>query len=289
MFPSDLYNDFAASTRPPDQKRIGNLYQTQPAIPHHTPTGTTMITLIGTGHVFDLTAPLLTLLEEKNPDVVCVELDHQRYQALLQRQAAPDQPTGPPDNSLPFIYRLLARFQENMAHQYGVQAGSEMLTAINYSASHQIPLEFIDTNAQQLFTTMWRTMPMREKLKLLLSGFSGLFVSRKQVEGELAKYENDFDAYIAEIGKRFPTIKKVLIDDRNQHMADALAALNEKYLRIVACVGDGHIPGLSTLLTERHIPFETIRLPDLQKIQPTPTDGASASFTTTYSDPARTE
>ncbi len=247
-----------------------------------------MITLIGTGHVFDLTTPLLAILQEKNPDVIGVEIDYQRYQALLQRQATPDQPTTT-DKNLPLIYRLLARFQENMAHQYGVHAGDEMLTAITYAQSHQLPLEFIDVNAQHLFITMWHTMPMTEKLKLLLSGFSGLFVSRKQVETELQKYENDFNAYLTEIGKRFPTIKKVLIDNRNRHMADALIELNTKFERVVACVGDGHIPGLTSIFSERHIPVEAIRLPDLQKIQPPPADGASATFTTTYSDPTQVE
>lgn len=246
-----------------------------------------MITLIGTGHVFDLTTPLLAILNDKNPDSVCVELDYPRYEALMRRQAG--EPPGQPDKNLPLIYRLLARFQENMAHQYGVQAGSEMLTAISYASTHQIPLEFIDANAQQLFTRMWRTMPMIEKLKLFLSGFTGLFVSRKQVEAELKKYENDFDAYITEIGKRFPTIKKVLIDERNQIMANALASLNDKYQSIVACVGDGHIPGLTALLTEKKIPFETIRLTDLQHFQPVASDGASASFTTTYSEPTMDE
>jgi pheromone shutdown protein TraB len=243
-----------------------------------------MITLIGTGHVFDLTNQLLTVLNDKDPDCVCVELDPQRYEALMQRQAGTPQ-QGTPDKNLPLIYRLLAKFQENMAHQYGVQAGSEMLTAISYASTHQLPLEFIDVNAQQLFTKMWRTMPMTEKLKLFLSGFTGLFVSRKQVDQELKKYENDFDAYITEIGTRFPTIKRVLIDDRNTAMANNLIALNDKYLRIVACVGDGHIPGLTSILTQHNLYFETIRLPDLQHIQSTPTDGASASFSMTYQEP----
>ena len=34
--------------------------------------------------------------------------------------------------NLPFIYRLLARFQESMASEYGVNAGDEMLTAVTY-------------------------------------------------------------------------------------------------------------------------------------------------------------
>jgi len=243
-----------------------------------------MITLIGTGHVFDLTQPLLTVLDDKHPDCICVELDAQRYQALLQREQHPNEPTQP-DTSLPFIYRILARFQENMAHQYGVHAGSEMVTAINYAQSHHLPLELIDADAQRLFTTMWQTMPMREKFKLLLSGVSGLFVSRKQVEKELEKYQNDFDTYLKEIGNKFPTIKKTLIDDRNTYMVTALETLAAQHQCIVALVGDGHIPGISSLLADKHLAYETLRLPDLQRIQPEAAENASASFSTDYNPP----
>jgi pheromone shutdown protein TraB len=37
-----------------------------------------MITVIGTGHVFDLSAALLNIFEEKEPEIVGVELDPQR-------------------------------------------------------------------------------------------------------------------------------------------------------------------------------------------------------------------
>jgi pheromone shutdown-related protein TraB len=240
-----------------------------------------MITLIGTGHVFDLSAALLNIFDEKEPEIVGVELDPQRYQAILLRNTDPTAYHAA-KKKLPLVYTMLAQFQESMAEQYGVNAGDEMLSAVHYAQSHQLPVAFIDTNAQQLFTRMWNTMPFSEKFRLLISGVAGFFVSKKRVEQELKNYQQNFDSYIQEIGKKFPTIKRVLIDDRNQHMAGKLVELQEKYQKIVVCVGDGHVPGISELLKEKQIPFEIIRLQELQKSQRNETDGTSGHFSVTY-------
>jgi len=240
-----------------------------------------MITLIGTGHVFDLSAALLAILEKKEPDVICVELDTQRYQALVMRNADPARYEESKKN-LPLIYKMLAAFQEDMAKQYGVNAGDEMLTAITYAQSHQLPIEFIDVDAQHLFTHMWKTMPFTEKFRLLISGFIGFFISKKTVEAELKHYQDNFNVYIEEIGKKFPTIKKTLIDERNEHMVNRLVGVHEKHQNIIACVGDGHVPGIQKLLQGKNVPCETIRLADLQNMKIIKTDGVSAHFSINY-------
>lgn len=240
-----------------------------------------MIYLIGTGHVFNLSQALITIFDTKQPDIIGIELDQQRYNALMLRTTNPQQYHQSKKN-LPIIYRILAQFQENMAQEYGVNAGDEMLTAITYAQSHQIPIELLDLNAQHLFTTMWKTMPMREKLRLLFSGVSSLFFSKTKVEKELEKIEKEFDTYLAEIGKHFPTIKKTLIDDRNQHMAERLQQLTTKYSTIIACVGDGHIKGLSEILTSQNIPYEIIRLRELRSMNIPETDSSHASFSFKY-------
>ena len=240
-----------------------------------------MITLIGTGHVFNLSAAILNILEEKEPEIIGVELDPQRYQAIQLRNTDPAT-YHTAKKGLPIIYRMLAQFQENMAEQYGVNAGDEMVTAIQYAQSHQLPIAFIDTNAQQLFTRMWNTMPFFEKMKLLISSATGFFVSKKRVEQELKNYQQNFDSYIQEIGKKFPTIKRTLIDERNEHMVFKLVTLHEKHQKIIACVGDGHVPGISALLQEKQIPFEIIRLVDLQNHKKPESDGSSAHFSINY-------
>ena len=83
-----------------------------------------------------------------------------------------------------------------MAKQYGVTAGSEMITAINYAQTNQLPIAFIDMNAQYMFTNMLKKMTLKEKIKLMFSGFGGFFVSKKRVEKELGNIEKNFDKYI---------------------------------------------------------------------------------------------
>lgn len=240
-----------------------------------------MITLIGTGHIFDLSSRLIEIFDEKKPDLICVELDKQRYNAIMVKRTHPESYKEARKN-LPFIYKLLARFQESMASEYGVNAGDEMLTAINYAQSHQLPVEFIDMNAQHLFQNMWRTMPFSEKFRLLISGFGGIFISKKRVEEEIKNFQNDFDVYIEEIGKKFPTIKKTLIDKRNSYMTQQLQGLNENYQSIIVCVGDGHIPGVSELLKSKNIEFQAIRLKELRSQENKETDSTSANFSINY-------
>jgi len=232
--------------------------------------------------VFNLSTALLKIFDEKNPDVVCVELDRNRYNAMMMKITNPEAYKEAGKN-LPLLYKLLARFQDSMAKEYGVTAGDEMLTAINYAQSRQLPVEFIDKDAQSLFPRMLKSMPLSEKLKLMLTGFGGFFISRKRVEKELGELENNFDKYIEQIGEKFPTIKRVLIDERNMYMVQKLIELSGQHERVVAVMGDGHVPGISKLLADRNIAFESIRLSSLMSDEKGEgSSPASASFTIEY-------
>jgi pheromone shutdown protein TraB len=169
-----------------------------------------------------------------------------------------------------------------MAKEYGVQAVQEMITTIQYAQSHQLPIAFIDMNAQRLFAKMLRSMTIREKLKMFFSGFAGFFVSKKRVEKELDKLEGNFDTYMDEIGKKFPTIKRILVDERNQYMVQQLASASEQYSKVIAVVGDGHIPGLSEMLSKKEIEFEAIRLKELRSKEIKTDDASTASFSMQY-------
>jgi pheromone shutdown protein TraB len=171
-----------------------------------------------------------------------------------------------------------------MAKQYGVNAGSEMITAINYAQTYQLPFAFIDLNAQQMFTNMLKKMTFIEKFKLMFSGFGGFFISKKRVDEELKNFEQNFDSYIEQIGKKFPTIKRVLIDERNNYMVQELVKANEQYTKVIGVVGDGHIPGLSKLLIEKKIDFKVIRLSQIKDKKIPDRDSSTASFSTEYKE-----
>ncbi|HEX08346.1 MAG TPA: hypothetical protein ENG38_00880, partial [Thermoplasmatales archaeon] len=197
-----------------------------------------MIILVGTGHIFDLSSAISNLLYEKMPDVICLELDERRFQALKERR---ESGTREVDTSLPIIYKFLANFQEKLAEKYGTMVGNEMIAAEEFASINNVDIELIDVDAQELLLRMWKEMRLIEKVRLFISSFSSLFVSKKSIEKELEKLQDNYYEYIEGIGKRFPTIRKVLIDDRNEYMAKRLIELNKKHEKIVAIVGDGHI------------------------------------------------
>jgi len=239
------------------------------------------ITLIGTGHVFDLKDALQEIFSQKNPNVLCVELDRQRYHSIILKKQDPKRYKESSKN-LPFLYRILAQFQENMAERFGVVPGDEMITTIEYAQLYQIPLVCIDMHAQKLFSRMIRSMGFREKFTFLISGIAGLFVKSETVEKQVQDISTNVDSYLTEIGKRFPTIKKILIDERNEYMAKNIEKLTETYDNILAVVGDGHIPGMTKILNGKNFEIDTIRLHDLQHMPKKEKDKGSASFHVEY-------
>ncbi|HID25289.1 MAG TPA: hypothetical protein EYP23_02340 [Thermoplasmata archaeon] len=238
-----------------------------------------MITLVGIGHVFNLRSKIDQIIHEKNPDVVCVELDEKRYHALLIQHK---ENYVKRNSSLPVIYRILAKFQDTAAKWYGVHAGDEMLTALQTAREMNTPVVFIDMDAQILFKEMLHSMPLREKIRLLLSSISSLFATKSMVEKELMKLQSNYDRFLREVEKRFPTVKKTLIDKRNVFMVEQLQDLTQRYSKIVAVVGDGHIPGMERLLKSRNVEVETIRLKKLIGDNDT---GRTVSFKLTYTQP----
>jgi pheromone shutdown protein TraB len=225
-----------------------------------------MLTIIGVAHVFDLAAQIEKIILDKRPDVVCVELDRARYLALKHRT---------PKVKLMLPYKLLALFQQKIAAKYGTRVGQEMLTAVETATKLNISIEFIDMDSVYIFATLWKSMSLAEKLKFLLGSIFGLFVKKEELEKELKKFESSYDQYMQMFGTEFPTVKKILIDERNQYMATMLRRLCEKHQRVLAIVGEGHVKGLKALLTD--LEPEIISLSALRTIK-TQTSEVSVSY-----------
>jgi pheromone shutdown protein TraB len=66
-------------------------------------------------------------------------------------------------------------------------------------------------------------------------------------------------------GKEFPSIKRVLIDERNQYMAAIIRELGKTHERIVVVIGDGHVKGIQALIKDNFKDqIEIIRLKEVR-------------------------
>lgn len=226
-----------------------------------------MIVLLGTGHVFDLEEAVQAEIRARGPEVVALELDPDRYRAL---QSGDRKPQGP------LFYRALARFQEGIAERYGVQPGDEMLAAARAAREVGAPVALVDRNAQRTFTRLWSEMGWWEKTRFLGSSLGSLLIPGGKMEEQLEELQEDAAAYLAVLGEKYPTVKRVLLDERNHHMADRIDDLARRNDLVVAVLGDGHVAGVRELLEGRGNEVEVVRLRDLRDRDP---GAASAGFT----------
>ena len=86
-----------------------------------------MITIIGTGHVFNISEQIMFFIEQIWPQAVLVELDGSRLNALESTGEDAEQKE---EAELPWIYRSSAKYQPSMAKKYGTRTGNELLTAV---------------------------------------------------------------------------------------------------------------------------------------------------------------
>jgi len=228
-----------------------------------------MILILGVGHVFDIAAQVRKAVEDERPDAVCVELDPQRYRAL--REPPRERPAD-----VPLPYRLLAAFQRRMARSYGGEVGAEMLAAADAAADVGAEVLLIDTDAAKMFRRLWTEMPPGEKLRLGLSAVTSLFISRRRVEKELENFQHNEEYYLDEMGGQFPTLKRLLIDERNQVMAKRIDAAASRLPIVLAVVGDGHVEEIVRLL--RRDDVRVVRLRELMGQGPeAPADGSGGA------------
>jgi len=213
-----------------------------------------MITIIGTGHIFRISEQIAFAIKHIWPDAVLVELDGARYKAM----------TAPPEKTdeAPKIYKRAAEYQEKMASEYGTVPGSEMITAVNAGEMIGSAVLFIDKNAGDAMERVWNEMSTRERIRYRFSNVKDRFFSKKEtVEKTLEEFAEDEEKYIEEMRKKFPTLVRILVDERNDHMVSKIREASESYNNIVVVIGDGHVHAVSKMLQPLEI--RTIRLRDL--------------------------
>jgi pheromone shutdown protein TraB len=108
---------------------------------------------------------------------------------------------------------------------------------------------------------------MRERVSLLVGALLGLFVPTRVVAREMDRYADQPEEFASELRRASPTLAKVLLDDRNEHMAERLATLRARgYGRLAAVVGDAHLPGLADALRRRGVPVEAVTFRELRSV-----------------------
>ncbi|RLB73580.1 MAG: TraB family protein [Deltaproteobacteria bacterium] len=221
------------------------------------------IILVGTAHISqDSVDTVIRTIDEILPDTVCVELDTQRYHSLINKKGWESLNLKEliKKKQVPFLLSNLAlsSYQKRMGLQTGVKPGAELAAAAQTAEERGMGVELVDRNIRTTLLRVWRKTGLWNKTKVMASLFGSLFEKQELNEEELAKLrESDtLSGMLDEMGKLLPSVKQILVDERDTYMAYHIR--NAPGEKILAVVGAAHLPGITRLLQGDKINPETI-------------------------------
>ncbi len=226
--------------------------------------GDKTIIVVGTAHVSQESVELVKLvIEQEQPDGVCVELDAKRFEAISHpnRWESLDlkQIIRQQQLSTLIVNLVLASFQKRLGDKLGVLPGTEMLEAIKMAEKHDIPVTLGDRDVRVTMRRAWRNTPFWRKSLLVSSLLLSIFDTTEVSEDEIRnlKKQDVLSEMMKELGKEVPTLKAVLIDERDRYLAKKMAEAPGK--RTVAVVGAGHVAGIcQTIAQEKSVDLEEL-------------------------------
>ncbi|NCB00936.1 MAG: TraB/GumN family protein [Spirochaetia bacterium] len=207
------------------------------------------IILIGTAHVsHDSVDEVQQVIDEFLPDEICVELDNGRYRSKTEEKGWENldiKSVLKQNKGFLLLANLaLSSYQKKLGNKMGISPGDEIMKAAEIATERNIPLTLCDREIQTTFIRAWRLSSLWNKTKLISSLLTAAF-SKEEISDEdieSLKETNMLQSMLDEMAKELPTVKKVLIDERDQYLATSI--YRSKGRRVVAVVGAGHAPGL---------------------------------------------
>ncbi len=203
-----------------------------------------MIHVYGTSHVSE---DSLTLIEEKvrqhDPDIIALELDYARLNALLREER---------EEQGPLFLRLMRFFQESIGSKTGVMPGEEMLYAYEVALEEGRDIGLID---QEISVTLQelKGISRKEKVKAAAHLLVGVLLPFEGFDVSRIPDEKFIDELLEEMRFKFPELYRVLVKERNWYMAEALKQLQRDNpdADIVAFVGAAHRKEVARMLKDQ--------------------------------------
>lgn len=217
------------------------------------------ITIIGTAHISKKSKQTVKdTIDLEKPDVVGIELDIKRLRSVINKEERREIrfkdifKTRKP--GLFMVYYFLHKFQKKIASQFDTTPGEEMIQGVVSAKENNSKLLLLDRDAEFTLSKLLKNLTFRDKMRLLFSGFStrkelgkdfDVNVLLKSVDDE--ESNEKLNHFLEIFMKRHKTLKRIMIDERDQFMAYGIRKTleSEDVNSMVVVVGAGHMEGLS--------------------------------------------
>lgn len=200
-----------------------------------------MIYVYGTSHVSEESFDVIDdALEKHNPSVVALELDYPRLNSILN---------GEQSEGGTVFARLIKFFQNSVGSRTGVMPGEEMRYAFERSMEMDREVALVD---QDIRVTIQRLKDVRrkEKVKAAFSILFG-FLGGKKFDITSIPEDEVVDELVEELKEEFPGLYRVLMEERNRYMVEALRKVDDQNDGdVVAFLGAAHVRPVREMLNE---------------------------------------
>lgn len=207
------------------------------------------IVIVGTAHVSrESVEEVARVISEEVPQRVCVEIDEARYRSIVEQKSWSDlnlyRVLREKKGFLLLGNLVLSSFQKRIGVDLGVRPGEEMIESIRIAEEHGIPVSLCDRDIQVTLRRAWARSGFWGKNKMLAALLGSVFTSEKLTEEQIEelKKKSALESMMEELAGYLPTVKEVLIDERDRYLATRIFETTEA--KVVAVVGAGHVPGI---------------------------------------------
>ena len=211
------------------------------------------LVVVGTSHIAEQSLQEVEqAIEKEKPDIIAIELDRKRLYALTHKVK---RKIGLSDikrvGIKGFLFNVIGAFAERkLGKMVGVEPGSDMMRAIQLAKKNKIQLALIDQDIEITLKKISKSFGWREKIHLVVDLFKGVFFGKRELKRlgltqlDLTKVPSKklITTLIKEMKRRYPSLYKVLVEERNIFMAGMLKRIIAEHpeKKIVAIIGAGH-------------------------------------------------
>ena len=205
--------------------------------------------LIGSSHIAKQSVEeVRKTIEREKPKIIALELDHARLQALLSPQSKRSAIAIIKKFGIKgWLFNSLGSYAEKTLGKYTeIKPGSEMRTALEFAKKEKIKIALIDQPIEITIKKLTKQITRKEKLKFLKDILSIPFTKKKiKFDIRTVPSQKLIDKIVNEVKIKYPTVYKILIEERDMILAKQLKKIMEQEKgTILAVIGAGHIKGV---------------------------------------------
>ena len=198
-------------------------------------------------------------ISKEKPGIIALELDKKRLYALMQKHRKFGLGMVRKIGIKGFLFSLLGAWAERkLGKLVGVVPGSEMKLAVRLAKKNNLKTALIDQDIEITLKRLSKALTWKEKRNFVVDVIKAFFAGKKELDFDLRTVPSNkvIKKLVVKLKERYPNVYKVLIEERNEIIAENLKKLMNSHSnkKILVILGAGHVEDVLELIKIKEEP-----------------------------------